>query len=443
MGRISRRTLLAGAGFGTAALMLPGCSNPGTDRNTLNVLMGVNSQFPEQQQAWFGEIGAAFRARTGATIQWETFASANDELTRMQTAVISAQGPDVYSLGTTFTPTAFSTGAFVNLGDAEWDKLGGRDKWVPATLGISGPDESRQIGIPFVSRPFIMAYNTELLADAGIEAPARTWDELTEHAKRLTGAGRFGLAVAYKDNFDPWKFVWGMSIQAGNPLVEGDRARIDDPITARAYATYFGWLTRDRVVDPASVGWANTQAVAAFAAGKAGYFPMTSPLSALAFDKSPVKGRYAFALMPTVPPGARERPPGAPEAASILSGDNLVVADYSLKKDLAFEFVAMITDESVQTEFYKTFGQLPANAAAAKRLSSDTSLRAALQSANKSVATPFTGAWSDVQLALTDVVVQSIPDLDGAGVSEQVLTERLAAAQDKAQSAVERAEKRR
>ena len=36
----------------------------------------------------------------------------------------------------------------------------------------------------------------------------------------------------------------------------------------------------------------------------------------------------------------------------------------------------------------------------------------------KSVATPFTGAWGDTQLALTNVVVQSIPDLSEGSVSD-------------------------
>ena len=36
----------------------------------------------------------------------------------------------------------------------------------------------------------------------------------------------------------------------------------------------------------------------------------------------------------------------------------------------------------------------------------------------KSVATPFTGAWGDTQLALTNVVVQSIPDLSKGSVSD-------------------------
>ena len=57
----------------------------------------------------------------------------------------------------------------------------------------------------------------------------------------------------------------------------------------------------------------------------------------------------------------------------------------------------------------------------------------------KSVATPFTGAWGEIQLALTNVVVQSIPDLSKGSVSDADLTARLATAQKSAQSAVDRA----
>jgi multiple sugar transport system substrate-binding protein len=355
--------------------------------------------------------------------------------------VVSGQGPDVYGLGTTFTPTAYSTGAFVKLGDNEWNQLGGKDKFVPAALGISGPDKDNQIGIPFVSRPFVMAYNTELLAAAGIEKPATTWDEFTDHAKKLTKGDQYGVAVAYKDNFDPWKYIWGMSIQAGNPLIDGDKVRLDDPITKKAYETYFGWVTKDKVVDPAAVGWANPQALAAFAAGKAAYFPMTSPLSIPALDASAVKGKYKYALMPTVPPGQTSNPSGGKPASSILSGDNLVVADYSKQKDLAFAFIKMITEKDVQLNYFKVFGQLPANAAAAKELSSNEVIAPALDSGAKSVATPFSGAWGDVQLSLTNVVVQSIPDLSAGAVSDANLTQRLKDEQAKSQTALDRAKK--
>ncbi len=406
---------------------------------TLNVLIGANTQYPQELQAWEKAIGDKFKAQTGAAVKFEEFASANDEVTRIQTSVVSGSGPDVYAVGTTMTPTAYSTKAFVTLGGKEWQEVGGKDKFVPSTLGISGPDNKNQIGIPWVSRPFVMVYNTDLLKAAGIDKPATTWDELTQQAKQLTTGDQYGLAVGYKDNFDPWKFVWGMSAQAGNPLVDGKTARIQDPTVKKAYQTYFDWLTKDKVVDPAAVGWTNAQAIAEFAKGKTGYFALTSTTAAKALDEGAVKGKWAFALLPTVPPGATSRPAKGVAAASILSGDNLLVADYSKNKDLAFRFVKLITDKDTQLDYYQKLGQLPANAAALESVQSDQKLVPVAEAAKKSVATPFTGAWGDIQLALTNVVVQSLPDLAKGSISDSQLDSRLAAAQNTAQSALNRA----
>jgi multiple sugar transport system substrate-binding protein len=436
------RAVVALAGATALTVALTACGggdDSGGGGKSLHVLVGANTQYPAEQQAWMKKTAETFKAQTGATISWETFASANDELTKIQTSVVSGSGPDVYALGTTFTPTAYSTRAFVTLGDEEWQKIGGRDKFIPASLGISGPDEQNQVGIPWVGRPFVMAYNTELLKAAGIDKPATTWDELTQHAKRLTKPGQYGLAVAYKDNFDPWKFIWGMAAQAGDPIVDGKTARIADPAVRKAYQTYFGWLTTDKVVDPAAIGWTNSQALAAFAKGTTGYFALTSATAGNTLDAGAVKGKWAFTLLPTVPPGATSRPPNGVEAASILSGDNLVVADYSKSKDLAFQFVKLITDEPAQLEMYKTFGVLPQNAVAAKSLAADPKLAPVIEAQTKSVATPFTGAWADIQLALTNAVVQSIPDLAKGPVPDAQLDARLDAAQKTAQSALDRA----
>ncbi|HEX8094441.1 ABC transporter substrate-binding protein, partial [Jatrophihabitans sp.] len=406
---------------------------------TLNVLIAANTQYPEEFQAWQKSISDKFKAQTGATVKFETFASAQDELTKIQTSVVSGQGPHVYAVGTTFTPTAFSTGAFVKLDEEAWQKVGGKNRFVPATLGISGPDENNQVGIPWVSRPFVMAYNTELLKAAGISKPATTWDELTEQAKKLTKGGQYGLAVGYKDNFDPWKFIWGMSIQAGNKLVDGKTAKLQDPTVKKAYQTYFGWVSTDKVVDPAAIGWSNTQALAAFAKGKTGYFALTTPTAINSLDQGAVKGKWSFALLPTVPPGASSRPANGVEAASILSGDNLVVADYSKNKDLALQLVKLITEKDNQLEYYKKFGSMPANAEALQTLTSDKRLAVVAEAAKKSVATPFTGAWGDIQLALTNVAVQSLPELASGGVNDAQLDARLATAQKAAQSALARA----
>ncbi|MFG2039709.1 ABC transporter substrate-binding protein [Dactylosporangium sp. NPDC048998] len=433
-----------------AALALAACGNDAKSDGssdgalngagkTLNVLVQANTIYPQQQKQWFTDTSNAFKAQTGAEVKFETFASANDELTKIQTSVVSGQGPDVYSLGTTFTPTAYATGAFLELTDADWQKAGGKDSFVQATLGISGPDDKHQVGIPFTSRPFVMAYNTELLKAAGIDKPADNWDGLREQAKKLTTGGTYGMAIAYADGFDPWKFIWAMSVQAGNPLVAGKKASLDDPATVKAYQTYLGWLATDKVVDPAAVGWKNAQAIAEFGAGKAAFLPMVSATSKVTLDKSQVAGKYAYAIMPTIPPGATSLPGGGVGATSILSGDNLVVAKYSKNKDLALALVKLLTSPDQQKAYYKTFGELPTNAAAAKELQADPALAAIVDSASKAHGTPFNGGWSKVQLALVNVVVQSIPDLKAGKVDDGHLRSLVSAAQKDAQSAVDEA----
>jgi multiple sugar transport system substrate-binding protein len=405
---------------------------------TLTVLMGANTVFPEEQRQWFDDVSAQFQRETGATVRFETFATPNDELTRIQTSVLSGQGPDVYALGTTFTPTAYATKAFLELTAEDWDKVGGRDRFLPATLGISGPDPQHQVGIPFASRPFVMAYNTELLARAGIDKPADSWDGLRDQAKRLTSGDVYGLAIGYADSFDPWKFVWAMSVQAGNPVVDGDRARLKDPTMTTAYRTYLGWLATDRIVDPAAVGWKNAQAIAAFGAGKAAFLPMVSASSKVSLDKSAVAGKYAYAVMPTIPPGATTLPSGGVAATSILSGDNLVVANYSPNKDLALALVKMLTSPQTQRAYYDTFGELPANAEEARKLQADPALAALVESAGRSVGTPFTGAWSQIQLALVNVVVQSVPNLSAGQIDQARLDALLDEAQSTAQTALDK-----
>ncbi|ASN50812.1 ABC transporter substrate-binding protein [Sinomonas sp. R1AF57] len=410
---------------------------------TLSVLVNTNTLYPDQQKQWFSDMATKFKAKTGADLKYETFTSANEELQRIQTSVVSGQGPDVYSLGTTFTPTAVATGAFVQLGDDEWKKIGGKDRFNKATLGISGPSDKKLFGVPFVSRPFVMAYNKDIIAAAGIDKPATTWDGLLEQAKKATDAskGQYGLAVAYKDNFDPWKFVWAMSVQAGNKIVDGDKAKLDDPAMKKAYETYFGWVTKDKVVNPAAVGWSNSQALAEFAAGKAAFFPMTTSNSIPTLDKSPLKDKYEYAIMPVAAPGDSSPKDGGTPAASILSGDNMVVADYSKNKDLAYAYMEMVTSKDEQLNYQKTFGDLPANAEGLKSLSSAPHMAAITEAAEKSFATPFTGAWGDIQLALLNVTVQSVPDLAAGNVPEATLNQRLKDAQDKAQSSLDRAGK--
>ncbi|MDK8172983.1 ABC transporter substrate-binding protein [Curtobacterium citreum] len=441
-GRRRTRALVGAAVVAVAALTLQGCAivnGSGDDPNTLRVMMGADTTYPKERKQWQQETAAEFERTTGARIQWETYSSAQEELTAIQTSVISGQGPDVYAIGTTFTPTAYATGAFVEMGSKEWRAVGGKDQFDAASLGISGPSASKQIGIPFASRPFVMAVNKDLLAQAGITDLPTTWDELTADAKATTRDGHFGMAIAYADGFDPWKFVWGMAQNAGNTIVDGSKAEISADAVENAYRTYFDWVTKDGVVDKAAIGWNNAQALAQFADGKAAFFPMTTTTSLNTLKGSAVDGKYEYALLPTVPPGATERPADGIEAASILSGDNLVVADYGKKQDLSFDFVKQVSSPAAQERYFELFGQLPTNTQAAQTIAQENpDLAPIVQAGKLSKPTAFTGAWSDIQLSLVDVVVQSIPSLKSGEVTDDQLRKRLDAAQRDAQATLDR-----
>lgn len=246
---MDRRTFFSGtAGLMGGALAFSACGGEGGDGGgidgagkTISVLIAANSNLPEQQRDWFTEISTEFGEQTKAKVSFDTFASANDELQHIRTAVTSGQAPDVYMLGTTFTALAASTGAFVPLDDAAWTKVGGGDRFDPASLGISGKDEDNLVAVPLRDHPFVLAYNTELFSQAGITDVPTSWDEPREVAKDLTKDGVYGLAVAYADTFDPWKFIWAMAPQAGTEIVTKDKkAQLDDPAVLAAYQTHFG-----------------------------------------------------------------------------------------------------------------------------------------------------------------------------------------------------------
>jgi len=388
-------------------------------------------------------IKQKFHAKTGADITFETYASSSEEQTKIQTSMVSGDGPDVYVLGTTFTPVAYATKGFQTLSDADWQKIGGRERFVPESLGMSGPDPQHQIGIPMSTRPYGLAYNTAMFQSAGITSPPRTWDEFVADAQRLTqpDSGVYGTSLAYSDPYSPWKYIWMFTLQSGGRLLSDDltKSQLDSPPVRAATGAFFDLVTKDHIADPKSVGWKDSEALAAFANGKAAMLPMVAPTAAPTLEKSAVKGQYAFAPMPVVPFGATSLPPGGIAAGSIVSGDNMAIASYTKNKDLALSYIDLVTSPEEQKFFSETIGDLPANAQAAQeQATSAPQADAFLKAQRLSVPTSFTGAWSEAQLGLTNVVTQSLPALAGGGYDPAAVGQLLAQANQKTQATLDR-----
>ncbi|GAA1896768.1 extracellular solute-binding protein [Lapillicoccus jejuensis] len=445
--RFSRPLVPVVAAAALAMVSLTACgggssSGSGGGGGKLDVFLASQPNYPTQFQQWSSDVKAKFKAATGADLTIETFSSAADETTKIQASVVSGNGPDVYQLGTTFTPVAYGTKAFHTLTDADWQKVGGKDQYMPESLGMSGPDSSTQIGIPVAIRPFGMVYNTEMFKAAGITSPPTTWDDLVAAGKKLTTGDQYGLAIGYADSYDPWKFIWSLTEQQGGSFVSKDlkTAQLNSPQVKTAVADYFGMLTKDKVVDPKSVGWKDADALTAFATGKAAVFPMATATSIPTLEKSSVKGKYAFAPLPDVPFGATSRPSGAPAAQTIVSGDNIAIASYTKNLDLALAYVKIVSSPEMQQKQYEYFGNLPSNQSAFQKVADSNPLLAPFIDAEKGATpTAFTGGWADIQNGLTNVVVQSLPSLQSGAVDGSATASLLEAANTKAQSSLTRA----
>ncbi|HEX3814146.1 MAG TPA: extracellular solute-binding protein [Mycobacteriales bacterium] len=414
----------------------------GGDTRTIKVLIGLNASYLKQQQQYFGTISRQFQQRTGYKVQFQTFSSSSDEQQQLQSAVISGSGPDVFALGTTFIPTAYATGAFHVLSEKDWTELGGRGRYIQQQLAMSGPSRDQQIGVPYATQPYVMAYNTEMFRKAGISGPPKTWTEFVDDAKKLTDPahGVYGASVDPSDGFDPWKYIWMFTLQSGGELISNDRSKAllgSDPVVNGA-SFWFDWYTKYKIVDPSSVSWQGASALSAFAAGKSAMQTMVSAGTIPTLDSSAVKGKYAYAPMPTVPYGATKLPPGGKAAASIVSGQDYAIAQYSDKTSIDLQLIKFLTDPAQQLLATKYFGDIPGNAAAAQQaIQQNPRLKAFMAAEPNAVPTTFTGAWGTLQIALGTAVAETLPSLTSGSFDRAALKSRLSQINTQVQSALD------
>jgi multiple sugar transport system substrate-binding protein len=390
------------------ALAACGGGTSSSQGQTLHVLVGYSSTYSTQQKQWMQQISSDFQKATGSTLAWDTFSSSNEEQTKLQTSVVSGTGPDVFSFGTTFVPTAQATKGFTTLTDQDWKAVGGKDRFFKQQLTMAGSSPNQLIAVPFVMRPFAMVYNKDMFQKAGITTPPTTWTQFVQDAQKMTNpsAGVYGAEIDPSDSFDPWKIWWMFAKQMGGDFISPDlkTAQMNTPQAVQAVKFWFDWATKYKIVDPNSMAWKTGDALKAFANGKVGMLIMTTTTVTPTLQKSAVVGKYAFAPMPTVPYGMQQRPPDGVPAATIVSGDMLAVADYSNVKDLAFKFINLVTDEQHQIQYTRTFGDLPANVAAANSLASqDPQTAAFIQAEQNATPTPFTGTWGPLEVSLAGV----------------------------------------
>lgn len=399
-------TILVSCGSGSSSQPSPTGQSTKAQPGTLSVFISKDTARPQQQQQLMDLIKQRFTQQNpGSTFTWDTYASAAEEQTKLETSAAAQEGPDIFEFGSTVVPTAYASGAFETITDSMWGQLGGKSAFFQPQLTMSGPSPNKLIAVPWSGNPFAFVYNKELFAAAGIKEPPKTWDDFVAAGKEITnGKDVWGTAMSPADGFDPWHKVWLFATQAGGKLMDdaGKKGLLDSDAAVEACAFWLDWMARHKIASTQNATFQVANELKAFAGGKIGMQVMTGPGGIPTYDQGAVAGKYAYTIGPTVPFGMRSLPKSGKPAQGFVSGQYLTIFKYSKNPALALELIKVMTSPEIQYQLFKLRAQQPVVLETFTKYPDAklTPWDALYDAELKSYPTPFVGAWLPLEVVL-------------------------------------------
>ena len=264
---------------------------------------------------------------------------------KLTTAVASGSGPDILQIGLSKLRTFADAGALMPLDD-EVANYPGLD---PANFpsGVSGTSTSvggQMVSVPWTSDTRVLFTRTDILAEAGIDAPPATWDEVRADAKTLAarGDGQYGYYIPQWDAPLPIEMTWSM----GGEVIDADgNVNFDTPEFQKAVDIYTG-LYADKSV-PINGDFDQTQG---FISGVAPMLVSGPYLGKGIADSAPeLDGKWQASPLPA----------GDGGSISLFAGSNLGVWFNTDQKNASLSLLEYISQPEQQLEWYAMTGELP------------------------------------------------------------------------------------
>ena len=274
---LTRRALLSGTAA-AAALGLTGCSGLTPGRDTSGSLDYWNL-FGGGDGVRMTQMLDAFRAANrGIDLSAVTLAWGNPYYTKLALATLGDKPPDVAISHLTRMKTLVASDLLEELRPEDLARHGISAGLFTERAWQAGLVEGRAYAIPIDTHPFVMFYNTDVCAKAGLldsggalrplDSP-ETFTDAMRRAKEASGA--YGGVVAIdNDTSTPWRIFQSVYSQLGGEMLadEGRRVVLDDGRATEAL-TFLQSLTRDGLF-PGAIDYQGS--IATFANGQAGFY---------------------------------------------------------------------------------------------------------------------------------------------------------------------------
>lgn len=320
---------------------------------------------------------------------------------KLLTAFAADALPDLCQLGNSWVPEFAALGALQPLqtfidGSATVQP---RD-YFPG-IWATGNIDGVQVGMPWYVDTRLLFYRKDILRDAGVDVPIRTWDEwkaAMAKVKAHVGPDRYAILLPLNE----FEQLVSLSLQTSDPLLraQGTRGNFAAPGFRDALGFY---------ADVFAQGWA----------------PQVSETQVSNVWDEFFKGNHAFYL--SGPWNIREFKQRAPEAlkeqwstmplpgpdgpgAGIAGGTQLVIFKSSKRKPAAWKLVEYLSRPDVQQRFHALIGDLPPRRSAwdSPQLAGDEYARAFRDQLERAKPTPKVLEWErigqEIRLASERVV---------------------------------------
>jgi putative chitobiose transport system substrate-binding protein len=335
--------------------LLPGCANrPGGGRGggrelsiwTLDLAPRFNPFMQAVIRDWE-------KRHPGVRVRW-TDVPWNSVERKLLAAVYARTAPDVVNLNPPFAANLASKGGLLDLRSQL--PAGAAARYLPA-IWAAGQQDGLQFAVPWYLTTRVTMANTRLLAQAGLAAPPRRWQEIPAYAEQVRRrTGRYALFVTVVP--DDSAELMEVMVQMGVRLLDGRRrAAFVSPEGRRAFA-FWTDLYRRGLLPREVVSQGYRRAIELFQAGE---------LAQVASGPDFLRNLQTNA--PGIAATTRAFPPlrGQDDAANVAVM-NLVVPRRTTMPREAVDFALFLTNASNQLRFAEEARVLPSSRLALRQL---------------------------------------------------------------------------
>lgn len=303
-------------------------------------------------------IGEEFKKRHDMNVSLEitAYPGLNEQRSAVKAALAAGSGtPDIIAV----EPGAYAVDVYTNKSVTGFNQVFKDDPdyqkgfW-PNSLSLLTVN-SETVAVPVVTNTFVVYYNKKMFADAGVQVP-ETLDDLRKLGPTFNGKGIAPVIIAIGEDrnhpINPYYAMVG-GLKADGLLREADlgKAPWTSPPLVEA-ANIMESIFRSDLIIKGAVGIKQTDAITAFAGGKAamfwgGQWLRTSLRAALPPD-------FDLGLFPFPAVMA-----GGPKPVLSSTGITLTVNSKSKNPELAYEMIKAITGAWGKIEYSRALGISP------------------------------------------------------------------------------------